>query len=156
MFKCLNLKVKAKSSKPKDESKKQPQDLAILQKDRDINFPKEMMLRRASRLKIPLLSKSETSSLAIPEHPRLGSIHNDKLDFSGFKIRPFLSQDIAAIRAKGQNFDDKYFLKYIDSIVENPSSFLFVSLKSRLGSAADLKELNKLIKWERTLVCVCY
>jgi hypothetical protein len=142
---CFSFKVKSKKNKK----------FAIAEK------PSEPMMKDGTRsllrvtsdgLKIPACNKSSRLSIVLLEYPRLGSIYNEKNDFDSFRLVPFLDQSIQAIRAKKQAFDDGFFLKYIDSIVENPASLLFISLKSRLGSVADLKELNKLIKWERTQV----
>lgn len=66
-------------------------------------------------------------------------------------IKLYLDQDINRIRSRNKLFDDPFFIKYISSIVENTESQLYISLKTRL-KCDNLKELNKVIKWERTQV----
>lgn len=70
--------------------------------------------------------------------------------FDKSRLRYFLGQDVNRIRQTSNSFDDPYFLKCVYSIVENTSSLLFLSLKSRLNASSDdLDELNGLIKWLR-------
>jgi hypothetical protein len=66
----------------------------------------------------------------------------------------YLGQDINLIRSKNKPFEDFYFLKTISSICESTESSLFLSIQSRFGcnSESGLKELNKLVKWQRTKV----
>jgi hypothetical protein len=142
---CFSLKAKPKTNKESIKVKKPAHANSADDK-------KLLLEPNIDSLMMPVFNKSSGLSIALMDYPRLGSIYNEKLDFNNFRLVPFLDQDIQVIRSKKQPFDDSYFLKYIDSIVENPESLLFVSLKSRLGSAADLTELNKLIKWERTKV----
>jgi hypothetical protein len=66
-------------------------------------------------------------------------------------IKNFLEQDINKIRSRNKPYEDPYFIKTVSSIVENTESQLYLSLKTRL-KAKSLKELNALIKWNRTQV----
>ena len=66
----------------------------------------------------------------------------------------YLGQDINLIRSKNKSFEDFYLLKTISSICESTDSNLFLSIRARFGcnSESGLKELNKLVKWQRTKV----
>jgi hypothetical protein len=68
----------------------------------------------------------------------------------------YLGQDVNLIRSKNKQFEDFYFLKTISSICESTESNLFLSIRSRFGcnSESGLKELNKLVKWQRTKVFI--
>ena len=80
----------------------------------------------------------------------LSSALHTKVDSE--RVKNFLCQDIAKIRSmQNAPFEDSYFVRYISSIVENTDSYLFVSLKTRLTrtSSPTIKDLNRLIKWER-------
>jgi hypothetical protein len=70
---------------------------------------------------------------------------------SNVSIKLFLEQDINKIRARNKCYEDPYFIKTVSSIVESTESQLYLSLKTRL-KAKGLKELNALIKWNRTQV----
>lgn len=90
--------------------------------------------------------------LAVPDSEEKNlKMSISSVQFSTKDMKLFLNQNIEDIRSKDKLFEDKRFLCFVASIVENQESQLYVSLASRF-KGKNLIELNNLIQWRRIKV----